>query len=235
MLCLAFVASLTAYVVAAPVKSSIAAKSTDYSDPVEETLPYDAEVEYLQNTGGAGYFNTGISIDDDSYEVVLDFQMTGTPLAKWAGIFSQSALNTDSSVTRLLAYLRYTGSLLGSYRRASDQTHTTISCDALVRRVYSIRRSQLKIFTNGELTNTITCHPPSGTYNPNPLTVASPDCLGRWFEFQIYHNQKLILDLIPVRFTNADSISEGAMYDLVSGELFRNQGTGSFLIGPDIE
>ena len=38
---------------------------------------------------------------------------------------------------------------------------------------------------------------------------------------------------IPVRFTNDDGVSEGAMYDKVSGQLYRNAGTGAFIIGPD--
>lgn len=41
------------------------------------------------------------------------------------------------------------------------------------------------------------------------------------------------VDMIPVRFTNENGISEGAMYDRVSGQLFRNAGTGAFVIGPD--
>lgn len=39
---------------------------------------------------------------------------------------------------------------------------------------------------------------------------------------------------IPVRFTNALGQSEGAMYDRVSRKLFRNAGTGTFTIGPDV-
>ena len=38
---------------------------------------------------------------------------------------------------------------------------------------------------------------------------------------------------IPVRFTNEEGESEGAMYDKVSGQLYRNAGTGAFIIGPD--
>ena len=41
------------------------------------------------------------------------------------------------------------------------------------------------------------------------------------------------VDFISVRFTNELGQSEGAMYDKVSGQLFRNQGTGAFTIGPD--
>ena len=43
----------------------------------------------------------------------------------------------------------------------------------------------------------------------------------------------IIGSFIPVRFTNEDGESEGAMYDKVSCQLYRNAGTGAFVIGPD--
>lgn len=49
----------------------------------------------------------------------------------------------------------------------------------------------------------------------------------------IFINAILVRDMIPVRFTNEHGQSEGAMYDRVSGQLFRNVGTGTFTIGPD--
>ena len=52
-------------------------------------------------------------------------------------------------------------------------------------------------------------------------------------ETKIWMDDTLVRDLQPVRFTNEQGVSEGAMYDRVSGELFRNQGTGTFVIGPD--
>ena len=51
----------------------------------------------------------------------------------------------------------------------------------------------------------------------------------RIFSFRVFDNSLLILDLLPVRIGN-----EGFMLDTISGELFANQGTGSFLLGPDI-
>lgn len=50
--------------------------------------------------------------------------------------------------------------------------------------------------------------------------------------FQIYVGESLVRDFVPVRFTNEIGQSDGAMYDRVSGQLFRNQGTGAFVIGP---
>ena len=46
-------------------------------------------------------------------------------------------------------------------------------------------------------------------------------------------NSTTLRDFIPVRFTNENGVSEGAMYDRVSGQLFGNAGTGAFIIGPD--
>lgn len=50
---------------------------------------------------------------------------------------------------------------------------------------------------------------------------------------KLYLKGNVIYDFVPVRFLNEDNRWEGAMYDNVNGELFRNQGTGMFVIGPD--
>lgn len=52
--------------------------------------------------------------------------------------------------------------------------------------------------------------------------------------FKLYDGEILVRDFIPVRFTNEQGMSEGAMYDKVSRQLFRNAGTGQFMIGPDV-
>ena len=46
-------------------------------------------------------------------------------------------------------------------------------------------------------------------------------------------NGHLMRDLIPVRFENTEGNNEGGVYDLVLGELYVNNGSGIFVIGPD--
>lgn len=58
------------------------------------------------------------------------------------------------------------------------------------------------------------------TYAPIRIRCAS---------FSIFEEDEKIFDLLPVRIG-----STGYMLDTVSGELFRNAGTGSFILGPDI-
>lgn len=47
--------------------------------------------------------------------------------------------------------------------------------------------------------------------------------------FRMWANDTLLIDFIPVRKGQV-----GYMFDRVSGELFGNIGTGSFIVGPDI-
>ena len=51
--------------------------------------------------------------------------------------------------------------------------------------------------------------------------------------FRIEDGSNVLIDLIPVRFTNENGESEGAMYDKVSEQLFKNKCTGKFILGPD--
>ena len=48
-------------------------------------------------------------------------------------------------------------------------------------------------------------------------------------KIQIYINNQLVSDLIPVRLENT-----GYMCDKISGQLFSNSGTGDFILGPEI-
>lgn len=60
----------------------------------------------------------------------------------------------------------------------------------------------------------------------------SKACISHFVLYNV--NGEPILDMIPVRFTNEIGVREGAMYDLVGGNLFRNSGSGKFIIGPDL-
>ena len=66
-----------------------------------------------------------------------------------------------------------------------------------------------------------------GSYRTDTKVVQTQSCrIGRC---ALYVGDTLLYDLVPVRF---DGI--GYMLDTLSGELFRNQGSGSFIIGPDL-
>ena len=53
--------------------------------------------------------------------------------------------------------------------------------------------------------------------------------IGRFYYFKIWQNGTLVRDFVPVAIG-----STGYLLDRVSGQLFGNQGTGDFVLGPDI-
>jgi hypothetical protein len=56
----------------------------------------------------------------------------------------------------------------------------------------------------------------------------------RVYGFKAWDGDRILVrNFIPIRFTNENNQTEGAMYDKVTKQLFRNAGTGSFIIGPD--
>ena len=58
-------------------------------------LPYDAEVDYLESTGSAGYIDTGLQIDDNYYECRVDFQQMAKADSQWAGVISQYTITVE--------------------------------------------------------------------------------------------------------------------------------------------
>lgn len=57
---------------------------------------------------------------------------------------------------------------------------------------------------------------------------------GRLYSAEIREAGQLVRDYVPVRIMNEQGVSEGALYDRVTGQLFRRASTGTFGTGPDI-
>lgn len=70
-----------------------------------------------------------------------------------------------------------------------------------------------------------------GRYNTSTGLVESQARNAKIYLFQMMDStgEELIYDLIPVRIGD-----DGFMYDRISGELFGNEGTGAFVLGPDL-
>ena len=51
---------------------------------------------------------------------------------------------------------------------------------------------------------------------------------------KMYENGILLRDFVPIRFKSRRWQMEGAMLDKVSSELFLNEGTENFILGPDV-
>lgn len=198
-------------------------------------LPYDAEVEYLQKNGSQ-WIDTGIEVDDGEWKAsgyvfvatpaVTENHIVGLNPRLNVGGPQLSLLYFLSAISIRIAYMTNIvsfkdGDFGGLHKYESiyaNKNQKGYIDDVLVvtgSRVYDAYGSApayISFFRSG----------PSFGSDGN-----------RIYANNIYHNGVLVFDAIIVRFTNEDGVSEGAMYDKVSGKLYRNAGTGAFIIGPD--
>lgn len=199
------------------------------------TLPYDAEVEYLQSDGTA-YINTGIT-PSLSNRVRCRFQ------------FSRDASNTDSNGTIfgvldgwkvntfMFTYNTYSSSGYNSWgNKTTTISSSLITLDTWHILTFEYNHTLIDSFTSS-LVSSPTGQPtkPMYVFCANYGGVSSTGIFGYGAEkkiswFRMYSSDTtMVLDLIPVRVGQV-----GYMYDRVSKTLFGNAGTGSFTLGNDV-
>ena len=194
-------------------------------------LPYDAEVEWIGKGISGNYIDTGVEVlPDTHYQIKSRLSTSNEKTENYA--IGQTVILSNTCCAG--AYFNRDSLRIG-YRSNSAASKSvdlsgineyfadyqpniqTISVNGSV----VVRASQASVIAGG---GNIAIGK-RGTYEASDYT--------KYYYISIIVDGKLVRDLIPVRFTNGDGVSEGAMYDKVSGQLYRNAGTGEFLIGPD--
>lgn len=185
--------------------------------------PYDRELEYLESTG-TQYIDTDIAIsypNDDSYvSAEVSFtntastrQLMGWNWGAWVGMSANSATvdGTTASLPlnewhTLETNVTWEGSTSTKVKKLDGSVISTATSEASGTASLYLRVFALDT-TNGHAANFF--------------------CRAKLRKFSAKLNDVLVLDLIPVL---KDGV--GYMYDKVSGTLFGNAGTGSFVLGP---
>lgn len=199
-------------------------------------LPYDAEVEWLEGTG-TQYIETGTYPGDNRLikcrfaASIIQRQLNYFPFWRIQGRTGIGMFQTSANPARwVMAYTPLTINPISTmpdenwhsielYRDSSSQYLTLDDVTEGISQspAASISQGQILLFANA---------PANGGL---PSSVGK----GKISSFSVYDtstNQNLC-DFVSVRFTNELGQSEGAMYDRVSGQLFRNAGTGTFTWG----
>lgn len=184
-------------------------------------LPYDAEVEYLMSDGNA-YIDTGI-YGKCNFEIQAGIPRVGSNISAIFG--SRVGYHNNSFL------------ILWGQDSRTDREGGIIRMDYWSNTFLLNRPSvnDVVITYNGSILT-------DGTNNIAISSSVLPT-FGSHYLFAINSNNNIIkaldgtyirkakignLDLKPVRKNGI-----GYMYDNVSGQLFGNQGTGQFIIGPD--
>lgn len=212
------------------VKSSIGARGVSYiEDKGSSPLPEGAvAVEWIESTGSE-LIDTGIVIDDENYVLSIDmvriaqstvyFNSTGPQIS--LNILKTGLSSNPNNSNFYVAYLRSNSSYF------SAPGYTIFSPDNRTR--YELSIGKLVYYRNESVFYTLTFDGALSGEAVDTIKLCGDGTYIKIYSFWISHNGELIINLIPVRIGE-----EGAMYDTVSGEIYRSIGTGTFIVGPDL-
>lgn len=188
-----------------------------------KSLPYDAEIEYLESNGNQ-WIDTGVAPSRDLSFHCIFSTPTGGGIGYGApGYGNVFGTRNSSSNNEYQLTLYYSGTVSIGKRNSSlgfyQNTKNDISFDG--RNTVSVNGVDKSITTS------------EFTLNVGTIVLFAIRDAGKVTQRQagkIYScSFGSVRDFIPVRIGQV-----GYMYDKVSGQLFGNAGTGAFILGPDV-
>lgn len=189
--------------------------SLDYAGRMANDLPYDAEIEYLENDGKQWIDTEIIPTESDEAEMLVYFKSDDS---------SGSKILFGTATPRLWVT---TGTC-----RFNEENNCSINTKRILNEWNSIKINKDICVCNGT-----EIQMSDGTFQFTQNTVwlfgvnsSLAKTNARIKSFIWKRNNVEILNFIPVRIGNV-----GYMYDKVSGQLFGNSGTGNFILGPDVK
>ena len=189
-------------------------------------LPYLRRVAYLESHG-TEFIDTGI-IPTKATSCKLDGQFRRVNVTQINGVYdlSHGQLGFDIGVNNGKWFARrFGGNTLSITADTNRHVFEIISDES----AFSIDGTKYNLsFSTGSFSKSIYLFARNDA-NSGPQTVIKCYCNLALYGFSARENDTLIQDIIPV----LDLSGRPAMYDKVSGQLYRNAGTGAFIIGPD--
>ena len=200
---------------------------------VGRDLPYDAEVEYLESDG-TQYIDTGI-LGKESIKLYARFNYPNASSATGSGRLFGSR---QTSLSNAFAVGISSGIVAANNNKMfvcfDSQPYYIIDAVFDINTWHEISFGASDIELDGLSYGSQYTSTPFTT--PQTLKLFGFDNDGtlrygrvRVSSYKIWDGTTLLQDLVPVRKNGV-----GYMYDRVSGQLFGNDGTGNFIIGPDV-
>lgn len=190
-------------------------------ETVWRKLPYDEEIDWIEATG-TQFIDTGVVLTP-AHRIEADFEFTQVS-TKQQRVFEQY----DRSGHLFAAlYINGSGKIGYAWSQTAADWKSVNAAISARRRIYVMDGPNrlLKVGTTEETLPLVEDTGPGEatvTLGSKDQTGVKPT-YGRWYSAKIYAMGVLVHDFVPVRVG-----AEGALYDRVSGQLFRNGGSGSF-------
>lgn len=188
------------------------------------TLPYDAEIEYLQGNGSS-YIDTGVKVASTTQFCVNLKLASATKSFVLGGRVSGGNTQIGVIVGNSNKNL--------NWRWGNNTTESSMTFNAGYYTIDNL--SSANKLVGNSLSVTVTAATFSCNYNVflfadnNGGTAHDFTTAAQIIYAKFYSSGTKVRDFIPVRVGQV-----GYLYDRVSGELFGNAGTGSFALGPDV-
>lgn len=187
-------------------------------------IPADCyEVEYIETTG-TQYAYVLDNTRTDADEFSLDMAMNSSTGRR---IFCGGGSGAS-------AYIEVTTS--GQW--GTNQQNSGIVCEPGKRALLEVRPDRV-LYVDGTAASLVALNligPPTSPTNPFTIGRAygygSAVCSIRIYGATFSLGGKLVRDLVPVR-REENGVSVGYLCDRLTGQLYGNRGTGTFVIGPD--
>ena len=203
-------------------------------------VEYDAEIEYLQSTG-TQWIDTGVNYDftgtikiiaqvipiNQNRSIIISNYCDGNTASMSCELGGTS--NSHALQPRFYMSLTKAATVKDTWRSAF-----TLNTSNEIILQYNKSNGQKIFTTQGSSTTETFTGNKYGTPRNFILFLdhrSDPSAIAygvRIQKIQIYINNQLVSDLIPVRVGNT-----GYMYDKVSCQLLGNSGSGNFVLGPD--
>lgn len=196
-------------------------------------LPYDAEVEFLECVD-AQYIDTGIY---PTSTTTFEIDASASTIGKSANqILFGSRLAGESENFYVLFFASAGNKTRWAYGDGPSQDKTPFVADGTRRTFSSTANKQVLSISVGysiisPYTSNFNSHYPIYLFTGNFGTNApnSQYAVGaKIYSAKFYNGSTLVRSFIPVRVGQT-----GYLFDRVSGQLFGNAGTGSFVLGSD--
>ena len=201
----------------------------EFIEPTNEVIPY-TQVEYLQSDSTA-YINTGLNPDDDDIDIYVEFMWS--KYVQYGAIFGNYVSGGTNSMYRLILN---TETQIVSNHNTIENTNTGSGYfNANINTKYKLQVSKNSFILNNEVIQRggVTKGEKNTTnialFNRSIAEPITRDIELKIYSFIVMKQGVKLMQMVPVV---VDGI--GYMYDTVSGRLFGNEGTGSFVLGPTI-
>ena len=209
---------------AAFVKSMLAARNSIGMKSGGEKLPYDAEVEYLESTGTQYILSQYNIIAGNIFELDISF-VEDSSLGNTSVMAGRNASNYE-------CFIRKNGA--GYFGGGSFSSQFSIEYNTRYKMCFDLTAGAMSFTVNDTLLKSSSSTQPDRKQFPLFAVAAAAQNninqirKARIYSFKSWSGGVLVEDYIPFRVGTV-----GYMYARVSGQLFRNQGTGAFLWGHD--